>query len=208
MTFSNSTTAMQREVPDSTRTSSHQQVRQIALTLFAEKGFQNVSLRKLASTLGVQPGSLYNHIASKHDLLFELIDEHETDLLDTIEADIPKNGTPQEKLFSYIRSHLSFNAQHPQHHSLTQLEFRNLNPSQQRAIQAIRIAHANVLKDIIQQGTQQKQFKPTSLRMGIVLILAMLNEAASTQHIEINASPENTTALLQEMILGMLSATP
>lgn len=86
---------MTGKVPSSVdHASPHQLVRQVALTLFSELGFHNVSLRKLASALGMQPGSLYHHIEGKQELLFELIDEYETDLLDAIKIDLPTGGSP------------------------------------------------------------------------------------------------------------------
>ncbi|MGH8436544.1 MAG: TetR/AcrR family transcriptional regulator [Pseudomonas sp.] len=40
----------------------HDRVRQTALELFSTYGYQSTSLRDLANHLGVQPGSIYNHI--------------------------------------------------------------------------------------------------------------------------------------------------
>jgi len=44
----------------------------IAARLFAEHGYQGTSLADLADELGVQKPSLYHHIASKEDLLWEV----------------------------------------------------------------------------------------------------------------------------------------
>src|SRR3954454_8148252 len=44
----------------------------IAARLFAERGYQGTSLADLAGALGVQKPSLYHHIASKEDLLWEI----------------------------------------------------------------------------------------------------------------------------------------
>ena len=45
---------MNKATPDVILAAPHLQVRNIALTLFAEQGYQSVSLRKLASALGIQ----------------------------------------------------------------------------------------------------------------------------------------------------------
>src|SRR5436190_1236499 len=42
-----------------------------AARLFAQKGYHGTSIGDLADAIGVQKGSLYAHIASKEDLLFE-----------------------------------------------------------------------------------------------------------------------------------------
>src|ERR1700759_895227 len=43
----------------------------IAARLFAERGYQGTSLADLAEALGLQKPSLYHHIESKEDLLWE-----------------------------------------------------------------------------------------------------------------------------------------
>src|SRR5665811_1135917 len=44
-----------------------------ALSMFAEHGYQGTSLRKLADRVGIEAGSLYNHISSKNDLLSDMV---------------------------------------------------------------------------------------------------------------------------------------
>ena len=46
-----------------------------AARLFAERGYHGTSIGDLAKALGVQKGSLYAHIASKQDLLYETMRE-------------------------------------------------------------------------------------------------------------------------------------
>lgn len=55
--------------------------RERALELFAEQGFGQVSLRKLANHMGVSTGTLYTHVAGKEELLFEALEEHYEQLL-------------------------------------------------------------------------------------------------------------------------------
>lgn len=40
-----------------------------ALTLVTEGGYDSLTMQRLATSLGVSPSALYNHVASKHDLL-------------------------------------------------------------------------------------------------------------------------------------------
>lgn len=185
--------------------SSHQLVRQVALTLFSELGFHNVSLRKLASTLGMQPGSLYNHIEGKQELLFELIDEYETDLLDAIKIDLPTGGSPDHKLSAYIRSYFSFNASNPQRRSIAQLELRNLNPKQQKIIEATRAEYTLILDEIIQYGIRTQSFSPIFPQAITHLILSMLTEMSKQTKSSATLTIEDATTLLQEAALRILN---
>ncbi|WP_439862343.1 TetR/AcrR family transcriptional regulator [Pseudomonas sp. MBLB4136] len=197
---------MRKATSNSALAEPHSQVRNTALYLFAEQGFQKVSLRKLASALSMQAGSLYNHISSKQDLLFELIDEHETDLLDAIETNQLSDTTPEEKLLAYIRTHVDFNVRHACRRSITQLEFRNLSPEQQQEILDSRNLQANTLSNIIQQGVQRQVFDQMQLKTTTALLLAMLNEAASMISTDCNTALDDTIESLQKIIVTILRA--
>ena len=45
-----------------------------ACAMLREQGFSGLSMRRLAQDLGVKPGALYYHVASKQELLVEIAD--------------------------------------------------------------------------------------------------------------------------------------
>lgn len=45
-----------------------------SLQLFADKGFENVSVRDIGSAVGIQASSIYNHFKSKEDVLTAIYD--------------------------------------------------------------------------------------------------------------------------------------
>jgi AcrR family transcriptional regulator len=76
-----------------------------AARLFAEKGYHGTSIGDLADAMGVQKGSLYAHIESKADLLWEVARDGAAAFhaaLDTIPDDLP---TPV-KIHLALRAHL------------------------------------------------------------------------------------------------------
>ncbi len=46
-----------------------------ALTLFSERGYEGVSMRDIATAVGIQAPSLYNHFPSKESIFNSIIDE-------------------------------------------------------------------------------------------------------------------------------------
>src|SRR5262249_19828339 len=50
-----------------------EQIFQAAIDLFAAKGYHATSMQDIADALGIQRVSLYHHIESKEDLLFEIM---------------------------------------------------------------------------------------------------------------------------------------
>src|SRR5437870_13374729 len=76
-----------------------------AARLFAEKGYHGTSVGDLAGAMGVQKGSLYAHIESKADLLWEVAREGAAAFhagLDTVPDDAPAI----EKIRLGLRAHL------------------------------------------------------------------------------------------------------
>src|SRR5918995_6991075 len=76
-----------------------------AARLFAEKGYHGTSIGDLAEAMGVQKGSLYAHISSKHDLLYETMREGADAFhgaLDAIDERLPAT----EKIRLALRAHL------------------------------------------------------------------------------------------------------
>jgi AcrR family transcriptional regulator len=76
-----------------------------AARLFAEKGYHGTSIGEIAEALGVQKGSLYAHIRSKQDLLYETMFEGARAFHGGLDA-IPEELPATEKIRLALRSHL------------------------------------------------------------------------------------------------------
>jgi AcrR family transcriptional regulator len=66
---------------DERRTDTREQIRTIALELFAEHGYDKTSLREIAERLGVTKAAVYYHFRTKEEILVSLIEDflHEVD---------------------------------------------------------------------------------------------------------------------------------
>lgn len=76
-----------------------------AARLFAERGYHGTSIGDLAEAIGVQKGSLYAHMASKHELLYATMREGADAFhgaLDAIDDGLPTT----EKIRLALRAHL------------------------------------------------------------------------------------------------------
>src|SRR5918911_5730000 len=78
----------------------------IAARLFAERGYQGTSLADLAAELGVQKPSLYHHIASKEDLLWEVAREGAQAFHAALDA-VPADAPATERIRLALRGHLA-----------------------------------------------------------------------------------------------------
>jgi AcrR family transcriptional regulator len=60
---------------DERRTDTRSQIREVALELFAEQGYDKTSLREIAERLGITKAAVYYHFKTKEEILSSLFDE-------------------------------------------------------------------------------------------------------------------------------------
>jgi AcrR family transcriptional regulator len=77
-----------------------------AARLFAERGYHGTSLADLAAALGVQKASLYHHIASKEDLLWEVAREGAEAFHAGLDG-VPARAAAVERIRLALRAHLA-----------------------------------------------------------------------------------------------------
>src|SRR5579884_3414670 len=83
-----------------------EELTRIAARLFAEHGYQGTSLADLAEALGVQKPSLYHHIASKEDLLWDVAREGAAAFHAALDA-VPADASAPERIRLALRAHLA-----------------------------------------------------------------------------------------------------
>src|ERR1700756_4729171 len=76
-----------------------------AARLFAQKGYHGTSVGDLADALGLQKGSLYAHIDSKAELLWEVAREGAEAFHAALDT-VPDEGPVLERIRAALRAHL------------------------------------------------------------------------------------------------------
>ena len=76
-----------------TKPSTAELIRPSAIDLFFEHGYEATSLRAIAGEVGIQVGSLYNHLTSKESLLYSIMSTIMEDLLREFDARL-ESGRP------------------------------------------------------------------------------------------------------------------
>lgn len=175
-----------------------QKIRQLALKLFADKGFHSISLRQLAASLNMHPGSLYNHIESKQGLLYDLIEEHESDLLEHLVSEQATSGSIRSRLERFVHLHLQFNCLHDRRHELARSELRSLGVQQRETIEQLRVAQRRVLEKILENCA----LSPNERRPLAEGLDALLNGLVAGYAYEQRPSVEDLARLFTGLLLN------
>lgn len=77
-----------------------------ATLLFSRQGYRGTTMRDLAEAVGMLPGSLYAHIRTKEDLLYEVVLRAAGEFLDGVAAAAASTDRPEEKLRAAMQAHV------------------------------------------------------------------------------------------------------
>lgn len=184
-----------------TTDSRYLETRQKALELFAKRGFSRVSMRDLATYLGIKAGSIYNHIESKEALLFELIEELYEQLLHGANLATRRKTAPAVRLHGLLEAHLLLHERMGAHFRLAEYDFHCLSSEQQAVILTLRRRYEAHLVGTIEQltGTSASVIQRATLSS----IVSLLNQLPAWIG-ESQASKGARRKLLHEMTMGAL----
>ena len=162
---------------------------EVALWQFGERGFHAVSVRDLTRELGLQASSLYAHVASKQDLLADLIrlghEEHRDQLrLALLEA----GSEPAEQIAALTRAHVRVHASYPLLTRVCNRELSSLREDQRRDILAIRLESERLFLDVIERGQRLGAFHAPDVMLAVAAIGAMGMRVAEWWHPDVGVS--------------------
>jgi TetR/AcrR family transcriptional regulator, cholesterol catabolism regulator len=122
-----------------------------AAWLFAQKGYHGTSIGDIAEALGVQKGSLYSHIKSKDDLLWETLGEGATAFHAALDA-IPDDAAPAEKIRLALRGHLRVVAEQLDVATVFVQEWRYLEDARRDRFVAERRRYEERIRELLREG--------------------------------------------------------
>ncbi|MET1415771.1 TetR/AcrR family transcriptional regulator [Roseibium sp. HPY-6] len=147
-------------------------VRKAALKRFASTGYAAVSMREIATDVGVRPGALYNHFPTKQDILKDLMLTHMADLLAAWRsADFPAVMDPLER---FVRFHIRYHLERADEVFISYMELRNLEPENFKSVEAERRRYEAILTSILEEGSVAGRYAVEDPKVTTRAIIAML----------------------------------
>jgi AcrR family transcriptional regulator len=141
-----------------------------AAKLFAQKGYYGTSIGDIAEAMGVQKGSLYAHIASKEDLLYETMREGAAAFHAALDA-VPEDTPAVEKIRLALRGHLRVVAEQLDVATVFVQEWRYLEGERRDEIVAERRRYEERIRDLFREGRELSELRADLDETAAVLLL-------------------------------------
>jgi AcrR family transcriptional regulator len=175
----------------------------VALELFATRGYQAIGLRDLTRQLGLHAGSLYAHFESKQSLLYELIEGALSDLLADTRLRLRGARNPRERLQRFVHAFVAFNLAEKHRLQLVTREFVNLTQEQQQEIGQLKLSHAALLNTIIAtESGEQGHISPRTALMTEAVIGMLYGQCQWTQ---VDENEQRLTDTLTRFVIGIVA---
>jgi AcrR family transcriptional regulator len=140
-----------------------------AARLFAEQGYHGTSMEDLAGAMGVQKGSLYAHIQSKEDLLYELCRDGAAAFHDALDG-IPEQGPVVDRIRFALRAHLRVVSEQLDVATVFVREWRYLEGERREEFVGARRRYEGRVRGLFQDGMEQSELR-TDLDPGTAALL-------------------------------------
>ncbi len=146
-----------------------------AAQIFSQKGYHGTSMQDIALSVDLQKGSLYHHVSSKQEILFELLNRGLELLSQQVEGAIEEPGPPNERLRKAMCAYLNTLSEYQDLASVLLLEYRSLEPEFHDRHIHRRDRFEQMWRDLIQEGMDDGIFTCDHPSLSARALLGILN---------------------------------
>jgi len=151
------------------------EILEAAAQIFSKKGFHAASMQDIAEAVHLQKASLYHHVASKQEILLELLNRALDLLIERVTKDCDSPAPPDEKLRRAIRTYLNALSEYDYLAAVLLLEHRSLEPELRVRHIPRRDRFESIWRDLIQQGVEAGVFHCRSASLAARALLGTMN---------------------------------
>jgi TetR/AcrR family transcriptional regulator, cholesterol catabolism regulator len=134
-------------------TARREELTRTAARLFADRGYHGTSLADVAEALGMQKASLYHHIDSKEDLLWEVAWRGAEAFHAALDA-VPEASSVPERIRLALRAHLGVVGDQLDAATVFTREWRALDGERRERFVAERRRYEERIRDLFSEGVE------------------------------------------------------
>lgn len=148
-------------------------IREAAAKLFYAHGYEATSLRAVASEVGIQVGSLYNHISGKEELLRDIMVSVMDELLEAVHRAIEDADPGAVNQFkAAVDCHIRYHAEHAREVFIGNSELRALSEEDLDEVLEKREEYEKLLQSLVKNVAKETGAKILDAKLQTYSVLA------------------------------------
>lgn len=178
-----------------------------AAALFAERGFRTASLLELARACNGSKSWIYHYYPSKEAILYDILSDHMTTLLETAERELVETREPRSQLRSLLREFLEIYAQARSRHIVLLNDLHNLAEEQQSEIVDLERRVVDIVVALLSRLNPKLMAEPDLGKPVAMMLFGAINWTYTWYRPDGPVSPERFADLAADVFLnGLLAA--
>ena len=180
------------------------QIHRMACRLFREQGFHGASVRDIAEEVGLVGGSLYAHIQSKDDVLWDIVDAAADRFFAALRPIVETNLAIVQKLRKAIVAHVEVIAGDLDAAAVYTVEWRHLAPQRRTAFTKRRDEYEGMFRRLVREAMEQGFIATADEAMATRFILSSLNYLFTWYRPDGRMTPDEVGRMMADYILDGL----
>lgn len=148
-------------------------IRDAALTLFAEQGYRATTMNDIAYILGIRAPSLYHHVPSKQLLLQAIMEDTMNELIKEQQLAMNNATDVADQFRRTVEGHVRYHVRHRREAFVGNRELGSLEDMARGLIQEKRDAYELTFRSIIERGLREQRFHETTARLASYAVIQM-----------------------------------
>ncbi len=137
-------------------------IMEVALRMFAVKGFQNTTIAEISKEAGVSEATIYEYFGTKEDLLFAIPEKISNETNEQVERVLPYIQGVEGRMRAILRQYVQLYQSNPHYSALVLLQLMSNKRFRQTGAHAAIRKSARYLLDCIREGIKDGTFKRDS----------------------------------------------
>ncbi len=179
-------------------------IKAAGIRLIYEHGYEAMTLRMLARSVGLESGSLYYHIKDKQDFLFRLLKEIIEGNIAALDAKLAGLEDAESQMRALICFFVTNQWEKKEESYIINSEVRSLNQENYRVISALSSDFLERVKEIVRKGVEQGKFHVRNLTVAALAVGDILSGPARWYYPRELLALDELIEIITELIFHLL----
>lgn len=156
------------------------EIKDVAVSLFIEKGFGKTSMREIAETMNMGKSSLYDFFTSKAEIMVFAYEEEIKTAVSATRKIIDIQQPSRQCLLEIMHNNLNYTKRNRYLIGWLNTEAIYLDEAYQKRLSTARYAYQDIVQSVIEKGITEKHFRETDPALATRLLINSMLSIAYT----------------------------